>query len=207
MKLRVHRIPHSTNVERVALTCGLKGLEVDWVDHDPSDRSTIRAVSGQNLVPVLEADGEVVTDSPRILRWLDARYPEPRLFPDPGDGFREVDAFVDFFNQVWKAPPNRIYAELAEPEPDEARVAASSEQMVAWLVGLEALLNGRDFLFGDAVTAADIVAFPFLKFGAIDLPPDDTDRFHQILAERLRIAGRYPKLEAWVQRIDAFPRA
>jgi glutathione S-transferase len=205
--LRVHRIPHSTNVERVALACGLKGVEVDWVDHDPSDRSTIRAVSGQDLVPVLEADGEVITDSPRILHWLDAHHPEPRLFPEPEDGFREVDAFVDFFNQVWKAPPNRIYAELAKAEPDEAGVVAWSEQMVAWLVGLEALLNGREFLFGDAATAADVVAFPFLKFGVIELPPDDRDRFHQILAERLRIGGRYPNLEAWVRRIDAFPRA
>jgi maleylpyruvate isomerase len=205
--LRLHRIPHSTNVERVALACGLKGVEVHWVDHDPSDRSAIRAVSGQDLVPVLEADGEVVTDSPRILRWLDARYPEPALFPEAGDGFSEVDAFVDFFNQVWKAPPNRIYEELARPEPDQAQIAAWSAQMAAWLVGFEALLNGRDFLFGDAATAADVVAFPFLKFGVIPLTPDDTDRFHRILAERLPIAGRYPRLEAWVRRIDAFPRA
>src|SRR5919109_2045229 len=205
--LRVHRIPHSTNVERVALACGLKGVEVHWVDHDPSDRSAIRAVSGQDLVPVLEADGEVVTDSPRILRWLDARHRVPSLFPEADDGFREVDAFVDFFNHVWKAPPNRINEELARPEPDEARIAAWSAQMAAWLVGFEALLNGRDFLFGDAATAADVVAFPFLKFGAIPLPPDDTDRFHRILAERLPIAGRYSRLEAWVRRIDRFPRA
>jgi glutathione S-transferase len=204
--LRVHRIPHSTNVERVALACGLKGVEVHWVDHDPSDRSGIRAVSGQDLVPVLEADGEVVTDSPRILRWLDARYPEPSLFPEADDGFREVEAFVDFFNQVWKAPPNRIHAELARPEADQERVATWSEQMAAWLPGIDALLDGRDFLFGDAATAADLAAFPFLKFGVIPLPPDDTDRFHRILAERLRIAGRYPRLEAWVRRIDAFPR-
>jgi maleylpyruvate isomerase len=205
--LRVHRIPHSTNVERVALAGGLKGVEVHWVDHDPSDRSAIRAVSGQDLVPVLEADGEVVTDSPRILRWLDEQYPEPALFPAADDGFREVDAFVDFFNHVWKAPPNRIYAELDRPEPDRVRIAAWSEQMAAWLVGFEALLDGRDFLFGDAATAADLVAFPFLKFGVIPLPPDDTDRFHRILAERLPVAGPYPRLEAWVRRIDSFPRA
>jgi glutathione S-transferase len=205
--LRVHRIPHSTNVERIALACGLKGLEVDWVDHDPSDRSAIRALSGQELVPVLEAGGEVVTDSPRILSWLDDRYPEPPLFPEADDGFREVDAFVDFFNHVWKAPPNRIHAELSRPVPDDSRIDVWSEQMAAWLGGLEALLNHHDFLFGDAATAADLVAFPFLKFGVIPLAPDDTDPFHRILAERVPIAGRYPRLEAWVRRIDAFPRA
>jgi maleylpyruvate isomerase len=205
--LRVHRIPHSTNVERVALACGIKGVEVDWADHDASDRSAIRALSGQDLVPVLEADGEVIIDSPRILRWIDARCPDPALFPQPPDGFQEIDAFVDFFNHVWKAAPNRIDAELAGPEPNQTRVAGWSEQMEAWLHGLEAMLHGRDFLFGDSPTAADIVAFPFLKFGVIAPPPDDTDRFHRILADRLAIAGRYPRLEVWVRRIDAFPRA
>jgi hypothetical protein len=38
-------------------------LGVDWVDHDPADRSAIRALSGQDLVPVMELDGEVVSDS------------------------------------------------------------------------------------------------------------------------------------------------
>jgi hypothetical protein len=44
--LRVHRIPHSTNVERVALAAALKHLEVVWVDHDAADRSGLVAVSG-----------------------------------------------------------------------------------------------------------------------------------------------------------------
>ena len=58
--LRVHRIPFSTNIERVALAAGHKGLELEWVDHDPGVRSGVRELSGQDLVPVLELDGEVV---------------------------------------------------------------------------------------------------------------------------------------------------
>jgi hypothetical protein len=42
--IRVYRIPLSTNVERVALAAGVKGVEVDWVDVDPADRSPVRAV-------------------------------------------------------------------------------------------------------------------------------------------------------------------
>ena len=41
--LRVYRIPFSTNVERVALAAGHKGLEVEWVDVDPHDRSAVEA--------------------------------------------------------------------------------------------------------------------------------------------------------------------
>ena len=36
--ISVHRIPFSTNVERVALAAGHKGVELEWVDHDDDDR-------------------------------------------------------------------------------------------------------------------------------------------------------------------------
>jgi glutathione S-transferase len=45
--LTVYRIPFSTNVERVALAAGHKGLAIAWVDVDPDDRSPVVAVSGQ----------------------------------------------------------------------------------------------------------------------------------------------------------------
>ena len=52
--VRVLRIPFSTNVERVALGLGHKGLEVEWVEVDPADRTPVRELSGQDLVPVLD---------------------------------------------------------------------------------------------------------------------------------------------------------
>jgi glutathione S-transferase len=96
----VYCIPYSTNVERVALAAAYKGVEIDWVDVDPADRSAVREVSGQELVPVLVVDGEVVSDSPRVLAWLETRYPDPPLWPrDPA---RRVEAaiFVEWFNRI-----------------------------------------------------------------------------------------------------------
>ncbi|MGD0714299.1 MAG: glutathione S-transferase N-terminal domain-containing protein [Gaiellaceae bacterium] len=55
----VYRIAFSTNVERVALAPGHKGIELEWVDVDADDRSPVELVSGQPLVPVL-VDGEFV---------------------------------------------------------------------------------------------------------------------------------------------------
>ena len=96
--MRVYRIPFSTNVERVALAAGHKGLEIDWVDVDPNDRSPIEAVSGQQLVPVLVTDdGEVVVDSPVILDWIEAHYPEPRLYSARS---AEARIFAEWFNHV-----------------------------------------------------------------------------------------------------------
>ena len=39
--MRVYRIPFSTNVERVALAAGHKGLPIEWIDVDPDDRSPV----------------------------------------------------------------------------------------------------------------------------------------------------------------------
>lgn len=70
--MRLHGIPHSTNVDRVALALGLKGVAYERVDHDPADRGALRALSGQDLVPVLElGDGRVMTESMDIVTWID----------------------------------------------------------------------------------------------------------------------------------------
>ena len=82
--ITLYRAPFSTNVERVGIALALKGRQVDSVVISYEDRSPVVEVSGQGLVPVIVDDGQVVADSTRILRHLDERYPEPRLFPsDP----------------------------------------------------------------------------------------------------------------------------
>lgn len=204
--MRVYRIPWSTNVERVALALAHKGLSVEWVDIDAADRAPVVAVSGQELVPVLVADdGEVVADSTRIVRWLEARQPEPPLYPRDAARRAELHTFEDWFNGVWKRPPNRIEAELRKPEPDRARIAAWTAELTASLDRFEALLDGRDFLFGDTFGAADVCAFPFVKYAAIAVDPGDVERFHHILRDSLPLA--HPRVEAWIARVDALPRA
>ena len=66
--MRLHAIPYSTNAERITLALAFKGLDCEIVVHDPADRSGIVAVSGQELVPVLEDGGRVIWDSPVVLR-------------------------------------------------------------------------------------------------------------------------------------------
>jgi len=50
------------------------------------------------------------------------------------------------------------------------------------------------------------VAFPFLKY-ALLWEEGDPDRFHEVLRETQRLDGRFPRLERWIRRIDALPRA
>jgi maleylpyruvate isomerase len=203
--MRIWRIPFSTNVERVALGLGHKGLTADWVDVDPADRSEVEGISGQPLVPVLELDGRVIVDSTAILEELERLRPEPALYPADTARRAEVEIFVDWFNRVWKRPPNALEAELTTANPDAETVERLGAEIAGALDRFESLLNGRDYLFGD-FGVADCIAFPFLKYALLHDPADE-ELFHRILVEHQRLDGRYPRLEAWIRRVDGRPRA
>jgi glutathione S-transferase len=72
--------------------------------------------------------------------------------------------------------------------------------MSAHLDRFEALLHGGDHLLGP-YSAADVCAYPFLKYAASRDPADD-EPFHVILDEHQSVEGR-PNLAAWIERISA----
>ena len=131
--LRLYRFPFSTNVERVALALAHKGLDVDSVWVDPADRSEVVRISGQELVPVLVDGDRVVADSTAILQHLEEGFPERPLYPADPARRAEIRVFVDWFNQVWKRPPNLIVAEEAKEQPDRGRIAELEAQIVGAL--------------------------------------------------------------------------
>lgn len=137
---------------------------------------------------------------------LEERFPEPPLFPSDRARREELRAFLDWFNGLWKRPPNLIVAEESKPEPDRERIAELERRIASALPRFEALLDGRHYLFGDELTAADVMVFPFLKYAAL-WEEGDEHRFHEVLRDAMRLHGRYPRLEAWIHRIDALPRA
>jgi glutathione S-transferase len=201
--VRLYLAPWSTNCERVTLALGHKGIEADSVWIDYSDRSLVERVSRQPLVPVVDFDGEIVHDSARIIARLEEIQPEPPLFPTDRARRAEMDVFIEWFNGVWKRPPNEIERILGLPEPDPAQLTELSKLMDDWLGFFESLLDGRDHLFGDAFSAADCIAYPFLKYAAGRDPADD-ELFHRILDEYQSVLER-PRLEAWIERVSRRP--
>ena len=203
--MRLYAIPHSTNVERVALALGHKRLDAELIVCDPADRSPVRAVSGQELVPVLDDAGRIVTDSSRIIEYLEQRHPSPALFPERAAERAQVRVFVSWFDRVWKRAPNAIADALAAPQPDLALIASADEEMRFTTALVIEMLDGRDYLTGGRFGAADCAAFPFLKYGRGAARGDD-DLFHQVLAERLAPFAADDRLAAWIDRVDAHPR-
>jgi glutathione S-transferase len=200
--LRVHRIPFSTNVERIALACGIKAVAVEWVDHDPGDRSALIELSGQELTPVAEFGADVVFDSPRILERLDREFPDPPLYPADRPARARAEIFVEWFNEVWKRAPNALDAD----DLDAAEAAAHVAAIDASTARFEAILAESDYLLGPGPGIADVIAFPFLRYAVDEPDPGDADRFHAILRERLSPGG-HPALDAWVERIRDLPQS
>ncbi len=205
--IRLYRAEWSTNCERVGLALAHKGLETESVLITYEDRSAVEAVSGQGLVPVIEAEGEVVADSTRIIRWLEERHPEPALFPADPEARREVDEFIVWFNAEWKAIANRLELELEGPDPDPEIVERVGALLQAYLTRFDGLLEGdRDWFFTDGPGAADFIAYPFLKYAA-HRDPADTELYHVLLDDHQTLGPEHAALSAWIDRVGALPRA
>jgi glutathione S-transferase len=203
--LRLYRFRYSTNVERVALALAHKGLEVESIAVDPADRAPLRAATGHDLVPVLVDGDEVVSDSTRIIHHLEARFPEPPLFPADPARVAEVEVFLDWFNRAWKREPNLIADAVERGEGDGADVARWTARMQRRLDLFEALLSDRDHLFGE-FGAADCIAWPFLRYASA-IEPDDDELFHRVLHERMTLDDDHPNLRTWIARVGERPRA
>ena len=204
--MRVLRIPHSTNVDRVALALGHKGLAVEWVDVDPADRGPVRALSGQELVPVLQLDdGEVLADSRAILRRLEADHPDPPLWPADAAARAQADIFAGVVRRglegrrrtAWPPGPGpRARATPTRPARVDGPLRGAARRRPA--------VPARR----RAVTVADVLAQPFLRYGAVRRSPATTTRSTPCSPSTCRSGpGPYPRLRAWVERVDALPAA
>ena len=207
--LTFYRVRLSTNCERLALALAHKGLRAEsvWVPYE--ERAEIRRVSGQDLVPVLVDGEKVLIDSMEIVRHLEDRFPDTApLYPK--DPARRADCllFIDWFNRVWKRPPNEMEGELGKPEGerDLRRVERLGRAMAGYLDLFEQMLTGRDHLLGPEFTAADVCAFPFVKYATL-YDPGDPYLFHRILADYQKPGETHPRLLEWIARVDRRPRA
>ena len=90
MTLILHGYWRSGTSYRTRIALNLKGLpyETSPVDLRAGDQrsETFRALNPQGLVPAVEHEGRILTQSPAILEWIEERWPAPPLLPaDPAD--------------------------------------------------------------------------------------------------------------------------
>ena len=153
----IHGFETSNNMKvRVAL--GFKGIPYEFRTIDPRDRAEIQRLSGQHLTPVMVHGDRVLFDSAAILRYLEANFPgRPKLF---GSSHREQWAIEDMelFGRLTLAAPMmeivhyRVYGGTVD-DAMQQRCADAFARAAATLVDT---LEGREWLVGDGMTAADV---------------------------------------------------
>ena len=88
MGMTLYGFFRSGTSHRLRIALNLKGLQYEQCAIDLRKEEHLGAAFGainpQQLVPALEVQGRVMTQSPAIIEWLDEQYPDPPLLPaDP----------------------------------------------------------------------------------------------------------------------------
>lgn len=117
----------------------------------------------QGLVPALDADGLMLTQSLAIIEWLDAKYPEPRLLPENADARAAamaqalvIAADIHPINnlRVLRHLKNEFQAD------EETRNEWARHWIGAGFAALEAMAGDGPFLGGGAPGIADVFLVP-----------------------------------------------
>ncbi len=152
------------------------------------------ALNPQGLVPALECEDGVLTQSPAIIEWVEERYPEPPLFPGDRAGRAVVRAMAMIVACDIHPLGNlrvRKYLQREYGQDDAGIDAWYGKWIAEGFDALEAMIaaHGGRFAFGDTLGAADCHIVPQV-----------------FSAERFNVdCSRWPKLMRAVENARAEP--
>lgn len=154
---------------RTRIGLNLKGLSYEQRGVDlrtGAQRSdAFVALNPQGMVPALEVDGAVLTQSPAILEWLDEAFPSPPLLPVNPVARAHVRAMAALIGCDIH-PLNNLRVGKALRESFGADQAAVDAWAARWILpGFAALerlvaIHGGGWCYGDAPGLADCYLIP-----------------------------------------------
>jgi len=202
MALRLYTYWRSSAAYRVRIALAVKGLPYESVprhllrDGGQHRQADYLATNPQGLIPALEHDGHVVTQSLAICEYLDEVFPQPPLLPADPRGRAAVRAMAlaiacDIHPLNNLSVQQYLRTELGQRDDGVTRWA--QHWIARGFAALEQLLarhsaDGR-YCYGDTVTLADACLVPQVYN-----------------ARRVQLdLGAYPRLTAVARHLEALP--
>lgn len=162
------------------------------------------ALNPRGKVPTLKDGDFVLYESLAIMAYLDRAYPERPIFgrtpQETGTIWQKVSEGISYVCE----PISRVTGPLffGGASEKEAEIRAAATTVGNELAHLEAAVAKSPWLAGAAISAADLVVFPWIP---LLLRAAGKEAAKPLNLGFLPLATRYPHLAAWVKRIEAIP--
>ena len=193
---KLHCVGGSGNAYKVALYLNCAGLDwepvgVNFAGGETRDAGWRASANAMGEVPVLEIDGQRMSQSGAILTWLAET--TGKFAPAGADQRFEALRWILFDNHKFTGnyAMHRFQNSLT-PEPVHPAVLSFLRARVESTFAIvEKHLTDRPFVLGERPTIVD-----FSMAGYVYYPPEETG---------FDIAADFPALHAWRQRLAALP--
>ena len=189
--IKLYSFPLSGHAHRARLMLSLLDLPSDVIDVDLKQgahkQPDFLALNPFGQVPVLDDSGTVVSDSNAILVYLARRYGGESWLPSDAAGAAAVQRWLSVAaGQIAFGPAAARLVTVfgAKKNVDEVIALAHSVLKV-----MEAVLQRRPYLAGNAVSIADVAAYTYIAHA-----PEGNVSLQD-----------YPGVRAWLARIEALP--
>lgn len=162
------------------------------------------AMNPRGKVPTLRDGDYVVYESVAILGYLDAKYPQVPLFgtspEERGTILRHVAETDAYLQPALVTTAQAVFSGQAKEKAAAVKDAVATIHQE--LATVEKSLAKSAWIAGSAVSAADLVVFPFVQILQRAAAKPDAAALDLGL---LPLRERYPAIAAWVGRVEGLP--
>ncbi|MFM9425276.1 maleylpyruvate isomerase [Variovorax sp. GrIS 2.14] len=172
--MKLYNFFRSGTSHRLRIALNLKNLTYEQVAVDLRREEHLgeafKAINPQQMVPALNVDGLILTQSPAIIEWLEERYPHPPLLPSSPLDRAHVRALAAIIGCDVHPINNRRILEMLRHDfaADETAVERWCQTWIGHgFDSFEAQLASpslrSNFCFGDRPTLADVYLIPQIE--------------------------------------------